>query len=554
MEAIGMAVPGTERLIRETARDPTGTLMETATVGIPWYFESMAAEAQAHPQEFVGQLIGGALLGAGIGAVSTKIGGLIRTRGLEEIPIERFGYPPEYGFPISYRQTPESLIESFETGTLKPWPDRMSLSERVPYVPEMARLPGEEIGKPVLWTGWENTPVGRGGQFVLREGTSEIPGMYGAPVAESYFTKVGGQMPRIFGMDIRLLRTPSIVYTEVSSLEAISRSVRSGGFESLNRYIAEAEVGGRAYLPMMKPEYEAVLPAGNVLEILPRRYYTKLGGFGENHFLGTRVPIIETKAIGKIADVGAITEKVPSVAYEPYRPAPILNIPYGIPASVVASIERFRVQISTGSVTSLARTTALNTIEEYGSKLSALSGKMPYVGTPSAISQPYNYRPPSISGPSLAFPSSSQIQLPSYPSSRISVPSYLSLPSRISMPSYPSMPSRMYSPSYPTIPYGRYGPSYPSTPSRITIPSVPYVPPYIPPSVPYTPSFVPPVMTGIGSIPIWWERKPFRFRENLRVKFTEWWITNPVPSLESVFGASSFSLPSFGMPGFNFNW
>jgi hypothetical protein len=486
LQPAGMIVPGSERLIRETIRDPTSPITY-ASAGVPLLITSMVQEAQKDPARFAGGLVFSTLLLGGASRISTKITGAIRTRGMTEIPIERIGYAPEYGYPISYRQTVGSLTKSFEKGTLLPKPSKMSLSGKVPYVPTEARLPTDIPGMKVMWTGWESTPVGRiGGKFILEKGASEIPGMYGAPVAESYFTKTGGQMPRILGFDFKLIRKPSLVHTEV--IDLVSGKL--------------PKKGGVGYLPMTKPEYEAVIPMGNILEITGKRYYTKVGGIGESHFMGTRIPIIETKVTGLMETAGAVT-KIPKIAYESYRGTPLINLGYSGPL-LAGSIRKAPSQ-PIYSKSSMASSRGISS----GSK-SVLPSSKTYAPSQSGISYSpssiFSSKTPSYKTPSYTIRGSSLS--PPTRGSSITPPSYTYL---FSPPSYPpSRPPSYGPPSYP--------PSYP-----------PYRPPYYPPSRPPSPPVIPPIRLTGKSV-LWWpEQKKRPYKPRYTAKSTAWKLKNPVP-------------------------
>lgn len=285
-------------------------------------------QAVEDPFGFAGNIVGTTLMMGSIKSISTKATGIIRTTGKEYIPIEKIGYDVKEGFPISERITEKSLIKSFEKNTLVPEPSRMSISGKPPsYVPETARLPTDFIsGKErIMWTGWEKTPSGNilsGGKFTLEGGSSEIPGMYGAPVAESYFTKTGTQMPNIIGFDTTIIKRPSLIHTTVFDIKPTPELIRSN-LESVKRFASE-QTGGNAIAPLMKSEYEIVLPEGNVLQLKQTKYFTKLGGFGEKHIFGTRVPIIEAVATGEKAKVGLID--IPSFKPSYYKGQSLINL------------------------------------------------------------------------------------------------------------------------------------------------------------------------------------------------------------------------------------
>lgn len=515
------AVVGGENLSRNLQNFPvlaaSGLILQGTGL-----FEGMTKK----PVTTITQLVGTyAVLGAMGKTVKTGIG-MIRTSGKTYIPIEEIGYDFRYGYPWG-RNTLQSLRTSFHEGTLVPRPFTMrsGVSENVPYVPANARLPTDIMAnQPVLWTAWEGglslSPrlrAATSGRFTLGGGPSELQGMYGSPVALGYFTKAGGQMPTVFGTGLEMLKTPSIVHSVVRSIEGVPRGLSTAGaYARIQAYI-DAQMAlspGRAYTPLTKMEYEAVLPHGQVMEYLGSNYYTKLGGFGRNHLFGTRAQILEMRATGEA--VVQDTSVLPVVEYKYYSGEPLISSP-----NLAASL--LRPYYSSGSQFSKP---SLMLYPSVPSRLSSPS-KPSYSYKPS-----YQYKissPSKLSYPSIAsYPSMpSMLSLPSYPS-KPSEPSYPSLPSMPSLPSYPSKPS---APSYPSPPSLPSLPSYPSKPSTSLYPTLST------PSI--TTTFVP--------------TKKIRMRRRRRRKSTqEWYIWNEVPLMETVFGYQlnlKEVYPTVKMPG-----
>ena len=288
-------------------------------------FQNLGAAFMQDPLNTAAAIIGPAIVLGGIGKGAGLIRGEVVTKGSNYISIEDIGIEPKYGFPVNTKLSMGNLKASFEQNTLVPPPMRMSIGETIPTIPTSARLPTDITGTNVMWTGWENTPKpGSTGLFTLGKGSSEIPGMYGAPLAESYFTKVGGQMPEVFGVNLKLIKSPAIVHTEVTGFEPTPINLRNvqGATDFSQRVPA-----GTAIFPGLKAEYEAVLGQGNILQIKPSNFFTKVGGFGESHFLGTKIPIIETVVTGtKENTLGMVKGSVPVASYEPYSPAPFVNL------------------------------------------------------------------------------------------------------------------------------------------------------------------------------------------------------------------------------------
>lgn len=332
---VGTAVPyASEVTYKKVSEDPFGFPGWAGSMMLSGGYVQYES-AREDPFRFIGNLIGASLIFGAVKSGATKTYGVTRSLGKTYIPIKEIGYEPKVGYPLSGRITAQSLSKSFYEGTLYPEPSSMSISSRVPYVPKSTKLPGYTTNTPSMYTAWEKTP--RAGfiskQFELGRGSSEIPGAYGSPVAETYFAKVGGQMPRVFGLEFGFVKKPAILYTELTGVEAAPR----GSYTSMGEYAKTLEPG-RAIFPLTKMEYEAVLPEGSVLKPVRSRYYTRVGGIGKSNLFGTRIPIFETKVVGKNI-TGISRGKVPKYSFESYRASPIIDLSslfYSVPVSGVS--------------------------------------------------------------------------------------------------------------------------------------------------------------------------------------------------------------------------
>jgi hypothetical protein len=184
-----------------------------------------------------------------------------------------------------------------------------------------------------MWTAWEGSPMPWQKNLILGKGQSEISGMAGAPIAESYFTKVGGQMPDTLGFSINPFKSPSLFETTVKGFKTVPRYAKAGGtskaqFASIDKFLQTKSEPGYAYMQMMKPEYEAVLPTGNVIGGLKSSYYTKIGGIKilGRKTLRTRASIYEGMATGETVKIGIKTIGRTSSGYS-YRGPAMINIP-----------------------------------------------------------------------------------------------------------------------------------------------------------------------------------------------------------------------------------
>jgi hypothetical protein len=348
------ALVGGETIIRNAQ-----SLPGLATAGLAMQAKGTYEMATTKPAELAGTLVGMYVIGSVGGMAVERTVGIVRTRGQTYVPIEDIGYTARGRYPLNPVQSESQLARSFSEGRLYPAPRQMAEGGTVPYlhgeggVP-VARLPNAHPGESVMWTALESSSRARGigvgeAYRLVTSGGSEVRGLYGAPIAESYFAKVGSAIPQMIGF--KLPGTPTIYSTVVEGLESIPRGLRESlprnsagkitesGWEGVNRYIqtrsAEAP-SGQGYMPMLKAEYEAIIPDNTVLEVTGRNYYTKLGGFGESHFMGTRVPIIEQRSIG--FEPGLLQTTTPAKNLgESYTPRPIINLMSSAPSITASS-------------------------------------------------------------------------------------------------------------------------------------------------------------------------------------------------------------------------
>ncbi len=330
-----------------------------ATAGLAMQIKDTYKLGTTHPGELLGNIAGMAILGAAAKGAIGRTAGFARTRGMDYVPVENIGYDTRMGFAIG-EPTEAGLRTSFERGTLEPTPNRMSLNrfeihrtENFPYISTrtnevpyisgqgerpFARLPGQE-GETVLWTAHEYNTLTRGvnpgeAYRINTPGSSEVSGVYGASTLMSYFAKVGGQIPKMIGFDSPV-KSPVVYSTVTEGLESAPRWLSRqtardvatgtpGAYDTMNAYFQGAATerpGSLAFMPLTKSEYEAVVIQNSIMEVTGRRYYTKLGGFGESHFLGTRVPIVEQRVIGfEPGETPGIRTRTPSEEYSGRRP------------------------------------------------------------------------------------------------------------------------------------------------------------------------------------------------------------------------------------------
>jgi len=522
------------------------------TAGVAMQAKGTYEQAQANPAGLVGTLVGMYIVASAIGKVGTGAKGYIRTRGQTYVPIETIGYDTRFGYPIKPGSASASdMIRSFSEGKLYPKPTRMSTKVEPPYLhgrggAPVARLPNAQSGDFVLYTAHEGESLTGGVKVgtaykMTGTGSSELASISAAPILEGYFAKVGGQVPKMVGFDTPF-KGPTAYVTVTEALETIPRSVMrkvvGKDYTAIDTYmqVRSTEVpSGISYIPMIKGEYEANIPTNSIFEVTGRSYYTKLGGFGQSHFLGTRVPIVEQMLVGFEPGIPtpAIPVKVPGSSY---KPAPVINLVYAIPSGIgvpasgsgfgdvdldLGGYRRF----SNQDIPSVFRTIQAEYQHGGISKISAITkGAYSRFGTyglspEHSATRPSSSRQSSISSRISSMESIREPSLSHSKSSRISpLDSFMSSIITLSKPSPVSEPpgsSRVSSPGSPaSILYGG-SPGYtpPASP-----PSYSYVPGS--PTPPGTPGY--PIRDFIGSggnsprrgSQLW----GFRFTEKLVVK------------------------------------
>jgi len=434
-----------------------------ATAGVFMMGKGVYDLAVTHPGELVGSIAGMLILGKVGGTAIRRTAGVISTRGAKYISIEDIGYPPEGRYPINPKQDWGLLRRSFYEGRLHPAPKKMAEGGAVPYlhgeggVP-VARLPNAVPGDATIWTALESSSrskgIGVGEPYKLvTSGGSEVQGAYGAPITESYFTKVGSGKPQIVDMSVKSaldeivkfvrdpFKTPTIYSTVVPDVEAVPASVARGAdYVQINKYVQARSASvpaGQAYMPMLKAEYEAIIPDNTIIEVTGKNYYTKLGGYGKSHFLGQRIPIIEQIARG--FEPGDVVSNIPRVnPGESYVPGRTALFSYVVLPSVISSVATAPVGPSQPGTSSAGLSKSM-----YSSNAGSISTP---TETPEHPSHASSYASPSSSNTQRSFLSSPVESSPvessrlqpssSLPISEYALSSYITAPS--SVPSSPS--------------------------------------------------------------------------------------------------------------------
>jgi len=526
----------------ETILRNAGELPALATSGLAMQIKGAYDLAVTNPAYLIGSVAGMFALGTVASGAVTKGVNIVRTTGQTYVPIESIGYDVNEMYPIKPASaTAENLIQSFEEGKLIPAPKEMYGGGEVPYLHggggiPIARLPSQTSPVTIGFTAHESPSLASGikvGEAYQMTGTgsSELDAISMAPIAESYFAKVGGMIPKSIGISSPI-KLPTIYSTEVSALETIPEYIKSQlsrnaegkitDYTLINEYMQERLTnvpGGQGFVPLIKGEYEANIPTGGIFEVTGRQYYTKLGGFGESHFLGTRVPIIEQQLIG-FEPIEATPSLQTRTAGESYYGEPEINV-----YTIIGSGE----------------TVALSTITP-ASDVYTMNRVLGYGGTDKTFakeSKAYSYV--SIGGSSVLSGETSDQSTPSY-----SIPYTLPATESTVSTSEQSLASSVISPSestiYSDIIYNPITPTYTpgiSPPYTIMSPTTQITPPYTPtPIYPVTP--IPTITT-----PLWFPSSPlsqpsdFPRRKPLR-KYLEYF---PVGLDISAFGIARGSNP-----------
>lgn len=220
-----------------------------------------------------------------------KIAGWLYTMGKKKIPLPEIGV--EKGYPIRPDISAKALEKSFMRSTLIEPPEVFHAAGRkiVPMepIPKSAVLPGEVPGG---FYAWEAVPFVKPKIRTVMPGSSELPAEYYAPIYEAYFSKVqAGVTPKfsLFGMTTPDVSFPSAIRTRAWGLREIPTSVRAKSKKAMASFIEKEAEKGVFYMPLMKGEYEAVLPVGTQVQRVGYKYYTTVEG--------VRVPIHQVEAV-----------------------------------------------------------------------------------------------------------------------------------------------------------------------------------------------------------------------------------------------------------------
>lgn len=244
------------------------------------------------------------ILPGGIGGFAgytgaTRLGDYLATRGKTYVPFSDIAVP---GIPLSRTAqdiTEESIKQSFRENTFRPKPASFAQTDEYPTIPLSAKLPNTPENTITTWHGTDRRDVFSGNEVIVSSGSSELPGMYVAPVGLSYFSRVSPP-PKLSLVSSRIPKAgdPALVYTTVRDIDVIPTDIRMDP-KLRSDFIQNNVVPNTIYAPLIKREYEAVIPPNTRLVRLDSKYYT----VKDNR----KIPIYEFNADGFAVDPAAPT-------------------------------------------------------------------------------------------------------------------------------------------------------------------------------------------------------------------------------------------------------
>lgn len=244
---------------------------------------------------------------------------LIRTIGLTEIETTKIVAPEYFAgqrYPkIREGQTAQQLLEEFNVPAL---PDEQGIK-----------------------AGFNASPSPFKKSTMAGKGSSELYGLYIAPRLSATFLRISGETDKIFGLNplgtlrpsslrirtpvIKLLENVKEYQIDFAPLNTELLSKFGGGYIKKGKKRINYDFGepildkGKAYVPFIKNEKEAVIPFGSALELIDKRFFFS--------FEGRKVPIFEyTTSIDEVITVK--TEKVNkefTSRYYPISNKPLTN-------------------------------------------------------------------------------------------------------------------------------------------------------------------------------------------------------------------------------------
>ncbi len=290
-------VTGASNLGRKSLNDPffvgKAVVKQTpifVTQSIPKGYRAFISE----PAYYSGRTIG-TISTLAIPTATTKVTDLFRTIGLRQVEKEAIVAPEFFAgqnYPkIRPGETAGQLKSEFKPQA--PFEDVVKLEGykgRGTSIPqeEYSKLPFNTRFKPA---GYTASPSPFKKQTAAGAGSSELPGVYQAPRLSAIFLRVAGERKTsLVGLNpfgtlrptaTRITPTDYRLPPGVSSGSQYNPANLGKVKEFFN---TKAELG-KAYVPFIKSEKEAVIPAGTLLQQTGKRFFFK--------FEGRRIPVLE---------------------------------------------------------------------------------------------------------------------------------------------------------------------------------------------------------------------------------------------------------------------
>ena len=258
--------------------------------------------------------------------IVNKVDDTVRTKGLIEIrqepglDTESVIYRPAFtseGLPLGKGQTVETVEQSFKENRLIPMPYESTFrgegdnSLNKLYHTVSAKLPGKDDSIEI----WHATPHDIPGDMIVKGSKSEFPGLYGSPRPLSYFSKVEqwsnphmSLMP--FVTEYKPAISPSFVHISMPKDTKFTKNPTK---------TAEPQL----HVPLIKEEYEAILPPGTQLKGMETRYAINVNG--------RKLPVREKEFDGFVPQQRKTTKKRGSDnSYEYHRKEKDSSLAYAV--------------------------------------------------------------------------------------------------------------------------------------------------------------------------------------------------------------------------------
>ena len=258
--------------------------------------------------------------------IVNKVDDTVRTKGLIEIrqepglDTENVIYRPAFtseGLPLGKGQTLATVEQSFKENRLIPMPYESTFrgegdnSLNKLYHTVSAKLPGKDDSIQV----YHATPYDIPGDMIVKGSKSEFPGLYGSPRPLSYFSKVEqwsnphfSLMP--FVTEYKPAISPSFVHISMPKDTKFTKNPTK---------TAEPQL----HVPLIKEEYEAILPPGTQLKGMETRYAINVNG--------RKLPVREKEFDGFVPQQQKTTKKRSSDnSYEYHRKEKDSSLAYAV--------------------------------------------------------------------------------------------------------------------------------------------------------------------------------------------------------------------------------